>query len=302
MKNKLLIVLVVIIVMTSAVLISCSKTSTSAETTAVAAAQTTASAETTKASSSTEKIDMSNVKTLKSGVLTVGSDCTWQPMEFIEGDTIVGFDVDLTKAITEKLGLKLDYQNTAWDGMFPAVAAHKFDMIISSITIYDDRKKEMDFSYPYLPINQSVTVKKDSGIDSAEKMNGKKAGVQIGTTGEIEAKKITGVTVNTYDDIIMAFEDLRAGRVDAIICDTPVADAYALKNAGDFKVTYTIITNEFYGIGYAKDTPELVKVVNEALKAIKDDGTYDKIFTSWFGEKALKSFKDDGAYDKMFAM
>ena len=204
------------------------------------------------------KIDMSNVKTLKTGVLTVGSDCTWQPMEFIEGDKIVGFDVDLTKAITEKLGLKLDYQNTAWDGMFPAVAAHKFDMIISSITIYDDRKKEMDFSDPYYRIDQSVTVKKDSGIDSAEKMNGKKAGVQIGTTGEIEAKKITDVTVKTYDDIIMAFEDLRAGRVDAIICDTPVANAYALKNA-DFKVAYTIITNEFYGIGYAKDTPGACK-------------------------------------------
>ena len=279
MKNKLLIVLVVIIVMASAVLISCNKANTSTETTA---AQTTAAAETTKAPASTEKIDMSNVKTLKSGVLTVGSDCTWQPMEFIEGDTIVGFDVDLTKAITEKLGLKLDYQNTAWDGMFPAVAAHKFDMIISSITIYDDRKKEMDFSDPYYRIDQSVTVKKDSGIDSAEKLNGKKIGVQIGTTGEIEAKKMAGVTVKTYDDIIMAFEDLRAGRVDAIICDSPVGDAYAVKNP-DFTTGFKINTNEFYGIGFAKDTPELVKVVNLALAAIKEDGTYDKISETWFG-------------------
>ncbi|MHB1274739.1 MAG: basic amino acid ABC transporter substrate-binding protein [Candidatus Humimicrobiaceae bacterium] len=268
MRNKLLIVLVVIIVMTSAVLISCSKVSTSEETTAAA--------------SSAGKIDISKVTTIKSGVLIVGSDCTWQPMEFIEGDKIVGFDVDLTNAIAEKLGLKLDYQNTAWDGMFPAVVAHKFDMIISSITITDDRKKEMDFSDPYYRVDQSVSVKKDSGIDSVEKMNGKKAGVQIGTTGEAEAKKMSGVTVQTYDDIIMAFEDLRAGRVDAIICDSPVGDAYAVKNP-DFTIGFKVITDENYGMGFAKDTPELVKAVNLALKAIKEDGTYDKISETWFG-------------------
>src|SRR5574340_145686 len=103
MKNKLLVVLVIIIVLTSAVLVSCSKSGSSAGTTKAAVSG---------------KIDMSNVKTIKQGVLTVGSDCTWQPMEFIEGDKIVGFDVDITKAIAGKLGLELDYQNTAWDGMF----------------------------------------------------------------------------------------------------------------------------------------------------------------------------------------
>jgi polar amino acid transport system substrate-binding protein len=270
MKNKLLVLLVIIIVMTSAVLISCSKAGTSADT--------------TKAATAAGEIDISKVKTIKSGVLTVGSDCTWQPMEFIEGDKIVGFDVDLTKAIAEKLGLKLDYQNTAWDGMFPAVIAHKFDMVISSITITDERKKEMDFSDQYYRVDQSVSVKKDSGIDSVEKLNGKKAGVQIGTTGEVEAKKMNGVTVKTYDDIIMAFEDLRAGRVDAIICDSPVGDAYAVKNP-DFTVGFKVVTNENYGMGFAKDTPELVKAVNLTLKALKEDGTYDKITETWFGAK-----------------
>lgn len=253
MKNKLLVLLVAIIVMASAVLISCS-----------------------------QAVSTSDIKTLKAGVLTVGSDCTWAPMEFVEGDKIVGFDVDITAAIAEKLGLKLDYQNTAWDGMFPAVAAHKFDMVISSITITDDRKKEMDFSDPYYNVNQSVTVKQDSGVDSAAKLDGKKIGVQIGTTGEMEAKKITGATVNTYDDIIMAFEDLQAGRVEAIICDSIVGDYYAVKNPG-FMTGFKIETNEAYGMGFAKDTPELVKVVNSALAAIKEDGTYDKIFETWFG-------------------
>jgi len=268
MKNRLLILLVIVIVLTTTVMISCTKGSTAAETTKAAEAGA---------------IDMSNVKTLKAGVLTVGSDCTWQPMEYIEGDKIVGFDVDITKAIAEKLSLELDYQNTAWDGMFPAVAAHKFDMVISSITINDERKKEMDFSDPYYRVDQTVSVKKDSGIDSAEKLNGKKAGVQIGTTGEIEAKKIAGATVQTYDDIIMAFEDLRAGRVDAIVCDSIVGDVYAVKNP-DFVTGFRIITEENYGIGFAKDTPELVKAVNLALAAIIEDGTYDKISETWFGK------------------
>lgn len=254
MKSKLLIILVVVIVLTSAILISCNKTTAAA----------------------------SGLKTLKSGVLTVGSDATYPPMEFKEGDKIVGFDLDITKAIVEKLGLKLDYQNTAWDGMFPAVAAHKFDMVISAITITDDRKKEMDFSDPYYNANQSVITRKDSGIDSTEKLSGKKIGVQIGTTSEIEAKKISPDAVQTYDDNVMAFEDLKAGRVEAIICDSPVGDYYAVQNP-DFSVGFKINTNEFYGMGFAKDTPELVKAVNSALAAIKKDGTYDKIFTTWFG-------------------
>ena len=254
MKNKLLVILVVIIVMTSAVLVSCSKPA----------------------------VSTSALKTLKSGVLTVGSDCTYPPMEFKEGDTIVGFDLDITKAIAEKLGLKLEYINTAWDGMFPAVAAHKFDMVISAITITDDRKKEMDFSDPYYA-NQSVITKADSGIDSADKLSGKKIGVQIGTTSESESKKIAGATVSTYDDNVMAFEDLKAGRVDAIMCDSPVGDYYTVKNSG-YVIGFKISTNEFYGMGFAKDTPELVKAVNSALAAIKADGTYDKIFKTWFGE------------------
>jgi len=268
MKKKLLIVLVVIIVMVSSILVSCAK-------------KTETTTQDTTAANQAQKIDMSNVKTLKSGVLTVGSDCTWPPMEYVEGDKIVGFDVDLTTAIAERLGLKLDYQNTAWDGLFPAVAAHKFDMVISSITITDDRKKEMDFSDPYYNTDQSATVKKDSGIDSAEKLSGKIAGAQIGTTGELVAKEMSGVEVKTYDDILMAFEDLKAGRIDAVVCDSYVGDAYVIKNT-DLQVGFKVVTKEQLGIGFAKDTPELVKVVNEALKSIKDDGTYDKIYNTWF--------------------
>ena len=104
--------------------------------------------------------------TIKAGVLTVGSDATWPPMEYVEGDTIVGFDVDLTKEIASRLGLELDYQNAAWDGIFPALIVHKYDMVISSVTITEDRQKEMDFSIPYFNTDQAFSVRADSDINS----------------------------------------------------------------------------------------------------------------------------------------
>lgn len=230
------------------------------------------------------KIDASGLKTIKAGVLTVGSDTTYPPMEYKEGDKIVGFDVDLTQAIADKIGLKLDYQTSAWDGIFPALIAHKFDMVISAVTITPDREKEMNFSTPYYKVDQTALVKADSGIDSVSKLDGKIAGVQIGTTGEIEAKKIANLKVNTYDDNLLAIEDLKAGRVDAVICDSIVGDVYAKDNA-DVKVGFVITTNESYGIAFAKDTPELRDAVNTALKSLMDDGTFAEISKKWFGER-----------------
>ena len=230
------------------------------------------------------KIDTSSLKTVKAGVLTVGSDTTYPPMEYKEGDKIVGFDFDLAQAIADKIGFKLDYQTSAWDGIFPALIAHKYDMVISAVTITEDRKKEMNFSTPYYKVDQTALVKADSGIDSIAKLNGKTAGVQIGTTGEIEAKKIAGIKVNTYDDNMLAIEDLKAGRVDAVICDSIVGDVYAKDNK-DVKVGFVITTNESYGIAFAKDTPELLAAVNTALKGLTDDGTFAKISKKWFGDR-----------------
>jgi ABC-type amino acid transport substrate-binding protein len=230
------------------------------------------------------KIDASGLKTIVAGVLTVGSDTTYKPMEYKEGDKIVGFDVDLTNAIADKIGLKLDYQTAAWDGIFPALIAHKYDMVISAVTITDDRKKEMDFSTPYYKVDQTALVKADSSIDSLEKLNGKTAGVQIGTTGELEAKKIAGLKVSTYEDNMMAIEDLKAGRVDIVICDSIVGDVYAKDNK-DVKVGFVITTNESYGIAFAKDTPELLVAVNTALKGLVDDGKFAEISKKWFGER-----------------
>ena len=229
----------------------------------------------------------SKLETIKSGVLTVGSDTTWPPMEYVEGDKIVGFDVDLTQAIADKIGLKLDYQSTAWDGIVSALVAHKFDMVISSMTITEEKKKEINFSDPYFNTDQAALIKEDSDIDAVEKMNGKTMGVQLATTGEIESKKIKDCSTKSYDDILMAFEDLKAGRIDAVMADSYLVYSYATKNEG-FKVGFVINTGEKLGIAFAKESPNLLAAVNGALKTLIDDGTYDSIYEKWFGTKPPK--------------
>ncbi|MCL5986719.1 MAG: basic amino acid ABC transporter substrate-binding protein [Actinobacteria bacterium] len=280
MRNKVLLAVGVFLLFTTLLMSSCAKqvtTETEETTTQETAAQETKAEE-------TKEVEIVPPPTIKPGVLTVGSDATWPPMEYVKGDKIVGFDVDMAQAIADKLNLELDYQNTAWDGLFPALIAHKFDIAISSITITDERKQEMDFSIPYYKTDQAVTMREDALVDSVEKMDGKKAGVQIGTTGELAAKEIKGLTVNTYDDILLAFEDLKTGRIDAVISDSYVGYAYAVNNEG-LKVAFVITTNEELGIAFAKDTPELLKAVNGTLQSLFDDGTYDSIYEKWFGEK-----------------
>ncbi|GAH30792.1 unnamed protein product, partial [marine sediment metagenome] len=173
------------------------------------------------------------------------------------------------------------------DGIFPALIAHKFDVVISAVTITEDRDKEMDFSDPYLNSDQSIATKEDSGIKAKADLKDKILGVQIGTTGELTAKEIDeeiGVAeIKTYDDILMVFEDLKAGRIDAIINDIPTS-AYIVKDNPELVIVEKIITNEKYGIVFAPDTPELLKAVNKVLKDMTEDGTYDQIYSKWFGE------------------
>ncbi|MFH1584130.1 MAG: basic amino acid ABC transporter substrate-binding protein [Actinomycetota bacterium] len=225
--------------------------------------------------------------TIKEGYLTVGTDAAYPPLENVEAGEFVGFDIDLVKEIANGLGLEAEIINTAWDGIFPALIAHKFDVVISAVTITEDRDKEMDFSDPYLDSDQSIATKDDSGIKTKADLKDKILGVQIGTTGELTAKEIDeemGVAeIKTYDDILLAFEDLKAGRIDAIINDIPTS-AYIVKDNPELVIVEKIITNEKYGIVFAPDTPELPKAVNKVLKEMKEDGTYDQIYSKWFGE------------------
>ena len=218
-------------------------------------------------------------------VITVASDATWPPMEMIdENKNLVGFDIDYMNAIAKEAGFKVDIKNTAWDGIFAGIEVGKYDAIISSVTITDKRKKAMDFSMPYVNAGQVLVVPAASSAKVVADLKGKKVGAQIGTTGAMEIKKVKGVELKSYDEIGLTFEDMAAGRIDGVVCDTPIAANYALQKAsykGQFKIAGEPFTQENYGIAVKKGNKDLVDLLNKGIKAVQAKGIDKQLEKKW---------------------
>jgi polar amino acid transport system substrate-binding protein len=227
------------------------------------------------------------VKTIKSGVLTVGSDTEFPPFESIEKGKAVGFDVDLITEIATRIGIpKVDYQTAVFDTIFTALAAGKFDVVVSGVTIRADRKKTVDFSDPYYKSDLSLSVSdSDAGtIKGVDDLSGEILGVQSGTTSETCAKSVLKSKVKdirSYDTVPDAFTDMAAGRVGAVMIDYPTAKQIIEKRGGS-RIVQIVKTNEDYGIAVAKTNPDLRVAINKALGEMKDDGTYARLFKKWF--------------------
>ncbi len=218
-------------------------------------------------------------------VFTVGTDATFKPFEFKVDGKYTGFDIELVEAVGKELGAtKVEYVDTEFKGLIPGLLAKKFDLIVSAMYITDERKKTIAFSDTYFPGGLSIMVKKDNNsIKGIKDLNGKKVSVQIGTKSakyleEPQFKEIKLVKVETNNDMFM---ELETGKVDAVVTGLPAAKTYT-KEKNTTKVLPNTLTEEFYGYGMRKDDQDLVKAVNEALKKLKADGTYDKLVKKWF--------------------
>jgi polar amino acid transport system substrate-binding protein len=218
-------------------------------------------------------------------VITVASDATWPPMEMIdENKNLVGFDIDYMNAVAKEAGFKAVIKNTAWDGIFAGVEVGKYDAIISSVTITDKRKKAMDFSMPYVNAGQVLVVPVASSAKVIADLKGKAVGAQIGTTGAMEIKKVQGVELKSYDEIGLTFEDMAAGRIDGVVCDTAIAANYALQKEsykGQFKIVGKPFTQENYGIVVKKGNKELVDLINNGIKAVQAKGIDKELEEKW---------------------
>jgi polar amino acid transport system substrate-binding protein len=224
-------------------------------------------------------------KLVTPGQLTVGSDTTFPPFESMNGKTAEGFDVDMMNAIGKELGLTVVFQTENFDTIIASLNGHKFDAIASGMTIKPDRQKLIDFSDPYFDSNQSIAVLKKSGITTETGLYGKKIGVQSGTTGEAwatEHLKPHGAKIVPFKDTTGAFNALQAGTVDAVVNDLPVTVEIIKEGpTRGFVIIDSIPTGEQYGIGIAKDNPELLKAVNGALAKIKASGELQQIYNKW---------------------
>lgn len=217
--------------------------------------------------------------------ITVATDATWPPMEMVdENKNIVGFDIDFLTAVAKEAGLEITFKNTAWDGIFAGVAVGKYDAIISSVTITEERQKTMDFSVPYINAGQILVVPKTSTAVKLEDLKGEKVGAQIGTTGSFEIKKTEGVELKSYDEIGLAFEDMASGRISGVVCDTPVAANYALQQKEykeKFKIVGEPFTDEYYGIVVRKGNEKLLNLINKGIEAVKAKGINKQLESKW---------------------
>jgi len=220
----------------------------------------------------------------KRGYLLVGSDVTYPPFEYMENGKPVGFDVDLINLVAKEMGLdRAEIIDTAWDGIFAALKTEKFDIIISSVTITEDRQKEMLFSDPYYDSGQIIAVRKnETRINNENDLVGKVVGVQINTTGDFAAQKIQGIKeIKRYDDIQQAFQDLEIGRIDAILNDLPVNAWFAKER--NVKLVGKLLTVEQYGICARLEDKDLIEEINKALKSLRESGKYNELYLKWFG-------------------
>jgi len=218
--------------------------------------------------------------------LVVATDATWPPMEMVDKDkNIVGFDIDFMQAVAEEAGFRVEFKNTAWDGIFGGLDLGNYDAVISSVTITDERKQNYDFSLPYINAGQVLTIPKTlEGVAVLADMTGKQVGAQIGTTGAMEAKKVEGVQAKNYDEIGLAFEDMASGRIQGVVCDTPVAADYALQKdeyKNKFKIVGEPFTQESYGVVVKKGNQEVLDLINQGIQAVQAKGIDKDLEEKW---------------------
>ncbi len=220
--------------------------------------------------------------------IVFATDATWPPMEFVNAQKqIVGYSIDYMKAAGREAGFRPVFKNTAWDGIFAGLASGKYDAICSSVSITEKRKKAMDFSEPYYTVRQALIVGRTSHARSLADLKGKKVGGQIGTTGYFAIKAAEGVIPKSYDEIGLAMEDLNVGRIDAVVCDDPVAANYALLKYKDtLKIASVIRTGqvEQYGIAVRKGNTVVLDLVNRGIRAVKAKGIDQELKKKWIGQ------------------
>lgn len=224
------------------------------------------------------------------GTLTVCSDVPYAPFEVEDANSASGysgFDIELIDAIAKKLGLTVKVIDSDFDALQSGtvLVANQCDVAASAMTITDERKKNLDFADAYYDSLQSLLVKTDSGIANLAGTAGKKIGVQKGTTGKSYATKNAPSTAEIVDfpSDGELWPAIQAGQIDAILQDQPVNHTHEVADS-NYKIVETYNTNEQYGFALAKGKkPALLAALNEQLKALRSDGSYDTLYKKYFG-------------------
>jgi glutamine transport system substrate-binding protein len=217
------------------------------------------------------------------GVMRVGTDATYPPFETQNRDgKLEGFDIDLMKKICAEMGVRPEFIVTPFDGIIPGLLDNKYDAVISAMTVTPERAQKVAFSNPYYWASQSIAVRSDErGIKSKRDLNGRKIGVQLGTTGEMVAKRIPDAEVISFDNIGAAFIDLSNGNLDAVINDRPTTERIIAAKGGA-KIVGEPLTSERYGIAVRPEDKTLLMQINATLSVLEVSQELDQLQNKWF--------------------
>lgn len=222
--------------------------------------------------------------------LVVGSSATYRPFAY-ESPTkdIVGYDVDIIKAVAQKAGLQIKIVNTPWTGIFAALNNGDVDLIISGVTINDKRKQSYDFTTPYFEARQLIAVSRDSSVKNLKDLAGKKIGVVNGSTGDDIASREFGKTnsdIRRFESTPVVISELVNTGLDAAIGDNGVI-AFRVQEHKQLKtVSDPSFPKEFFGIVVKQGNKALLDKLNTGLAAVKADGSYAQIYKKWFNADA----------------
>lgn len=218
--------------------------------------------------------------------LVVASSATYRPFAYENPNKeIVGYDVDIIKAVAQKAGLQIKVVNTPWSGIFAALNNGDVDLVISGVTINDKRKQSYDFTAPYFEARQLIAVSRDSGVKSLKDLAGKKIGVVNGSTGDDIASREFGKTnpdIRRFESTPVVISELVNTGLDAAIGDNGVIAFRAQEHKQLKTISDPSFPKEFFGIVVKQGNKALLDKLNAGLTAVKADGSYAQIYRKWF--------------------
>lgn len=234
--------------------------------------------------------DNSVERVTKAGKLLVGFDPTYPPMEFVDADgkTYIGFDIDLARALGKKLGVEVELVAMDWDGILGGLTGKRYDVIISSMNITEDRLKKVNF-IEYAQMSQVFVSRKGVQVKTEADLAGKVIAVQAETTShiwadELKAGKIKEIKeIRSFKGAPEAFLEVKNGRADVVVIDEPVGLYYAALDPATYAVTGRAMEPEPVGIAIRKADKKLKEAMEKALADLKAEGTYLEISKKWFG-------------------
>lgn len=227
-------------------------------------------------------------------VLQVGTNAAFEPFEYMadDGQTPIGFDIDLINAIAADQGMTVEIQNLEFDGLTMAVQNGQLDAAIAGISVTPERMEQVDFTETYYDAGLNIAVAADNAdINSEEDLAGKIVAAQQGTTGAAKCEELKGAgvvaDVKILPDINVCMLELANGSIDAVIMDIPVNNKYVELHPEEVKIAAEFVVpegeEEQFAIAVAKDNTELLDKLNAGLQHVKENGTYDELFDKYFG-------------------